>query len=115
MHTVDEVFKQKQTPMRDVSSVAGTPVLLSLNRELPETLCRRLAWLLNLEIRDRKLKKVGVFEPTRPGQDGDRLASENLPAYCSGKIRENLTELAGGTFAVATEEISLKTLRPRGS
>ncbi len=108
VHTVSEVFRQKQTPMRELSGVEGVPVLLTLNRELPETLCCRLAWLLNLEIRDRKLSKVGVFEPTRPGRNGDRLAPENLPAYCSGKIRETLTELAGGTFGVANEEESSK-------
>ena len=114
VHTVSEVFKQKQTPIRrELSGVEGVPVLLTLNRELPETLCQAPGLALSLEIRDRKLKKVGVFEPTRPGGTGDRLAPENLPAYCSGKVREILTELAGSTFEVANEEeSSQKKLRP---
>ncbi len=104
--TTRQVFAAEQTPVRLIGGdVAGVPVLLTLLPEPPETLCRRLAEQLDLEVRRHQLKQVGVFEFLEPLGRAEALASANLPGYCADRIRVALVELAGGAYSVAGPEV----------
>jgi hypothetical protein len=97
--TVAQAFDQEQTPVL-LGKVEGSPALLTLRPEPPESLCRRLAEHLDLEVRRHKLKKVGVLELLQPLGKVEKLGSANLPAYCAEKITAGLRELAGGAYVV---------------
>ena len=90
-----------QTPVRQVGvGVVGVTDVLSLLPESPESLCARLAAHLDLEIRLRKLKKVGVLEFLEPYGQVEGLARSSLPAYCSERLRQDLSRLAVGGYTV---------------
>ena len=96
--TASRVFEREQTPVRMIGAGStGVPVLLNLLPEPPDSLCGRLAAHLDLEIRTRKLKRVGVLEFIEPLARVERLAQSNLSAYCAEKVRTELIRLSGGT------------------
>jgi uncharacterized caspase-like protein len=102
--TADKLLGVKQTPVRFIGGdVAGTPVVLTLQPEPPETLCRRLAEHLDVEVRGQKLKKVGVLEFLMPLGNAEGLASVPLPAWCAAKVRAQLGTLAQGIYTVLDE------------
>jgi hypothetical protein len=113
--TAPKLFKKTQTPVRLIGGdVTGTPVVLTLLPEPPESLCRRLAEHLDLEIRSRGLKSVGVLEFLMPLGKTEGLGPANLPAYCAAQVRNALAKLAGTTYKVLEEETikaAAKTLR----
>jgi hypothetical protein len=95
--TVKDLFGEKktQTPVRLIGEeVAGDPRLLVLLPELPETLCRRLAEHLDLDIRRNKFPRAGVLEFVVPVGKSEGLASATLPKYTAELIRRALHELA---------------------
>lgn len=99
--TVTQVFGDSQSPVRLIGGdVEGVPVVLSLRPEMPESLCRRLAEHLDLEIRRQKLTKVAVLEFLQPLGRAEQLASANLPGYCAEKVRAALVTLAGSSYVV---------------
>jgi hypothetical protein len=103
--TAREIASATQTPTRIVGAdVEGTPHLLTLLPEQPETVCRRLADQLDLEIRRAKLKKVGVLEFIVPLAKVEGLARANLPQYCAERVRLALAEAAAGDYEVLTAE-----------
>jgi hypothetical protein len=103
--TAKEVARATQTPVRIVGpDVEGTPHLLALLPEPPESLCRRLAEQIDLEARRQKLKRVGVLEFTVPLAKVEGLARANLPAYCAEKVRAALAEFAGRDYELLTGE-----------
>jgi hypothetical protein len=90
-----------QTPVRQIGvGVVGPTVVLELLPESPESLCARLAAHLDLEIRLRKLKKVGVLEFLEPYGQVEGLAQSSLPAYCAERVSAELTRLAGTSYGV---------------
>ena len=97
--TAEKILDQEQNPVR-LGKVEGGPVLLALRPERPDSLCRRLAEHLDLEVRYRKLKKVGVLEFLQPLGKVEGLGSSNLPAWCAERVRLALKELAGTDYAV---------------
>ena len=99
--TVQQVFRAEQTPMRLLGEVTGVPVLLSLRPEPAESLCRRLAEQIDLEVRRQGLKKLAVLEFLEPTGHAEGLAAANLPAYCADRVRATLKELGAGAYAVA--------------
>jgi hypothetical protein len=102
--TVDRVFGAAQHPVRlQAGEVEGVPDVLALVPEPPETLCRRLAEHLDIEIRHRKLQRIGVLEFLQPLGRTEGLAASNLPAYCADHVRRALDELAGGAYTVLDE------------
>jgi hypothetical protein len=103
--TAKQEFGRMQTPVRVIGSdVEDVPPLLSLWPESPATLFRRLAEHLDLEIRARKAKKVGVVEFLMPLSKFEALGSANLPRYCSTQIQKTLTELAGSAYQVLNDD-----------
>lgn len=101
-NTVAQVFHDRQNPaIYPVES--GFPTVLSLRPEPPESLCRRLAEHLDLEIRRSKLKRIGVLEFLQPIGWTEALAAANLPAYCAAQIREQLGKLSDGDYEVLSE------------
>ncbi len=97
-----QVFHAQQHPaMYPVDS--GFPVVLALRPELPESLCRRLAEHLDLEIRRSKLKRVGVLEFLEPIGRTEALAAANLPGYCAAQVRDQLEKLSNGAYGVLSE------------
>jgi hypothetical protein len=88
-----------QTPVM-FGKVEGDPVLLTLKPEQPETLCRRLAEHLDLEIRRKKLTEVAVVEFLQPLGSGEGLGSGTLPGYCTAQVRAALRPLAGKDYQV---------------
>lgn len=99
--TVRQVFSCSQTPVRMIGGdVQGVPTVLTLRPEPPESLCRRLAEHLDLEIRHRQLKKVGVLEFLQPLRRTEGLTAANLPAYCAEQVRAALQGLATGSYLV---------------
>ncbi len=96
--TASRVFEREQTPVRMIGAGStGVPVLLNLRPEPPDSLCGRLAAHLDLEIRTRKLKRIGVLEFIEPLARFDRLGQSNLSAYCAEKVRTELVRLSNGT------------------
>ncbi|HEV3121822.1 MAG TPA: hypothetical protein VGY53_07965 [Isosphaeraceae bacterium] len=91
--------------------------------ETPESLCRRLAGQLDLEIRARGLKRVGVLEFLEPLGKTDGLAPAHLPAYLAEQVRSALESLAGDRYLVlsaaqvqqASLSINPERLKDRGS
>ncbi len=104
--TAAQVFGFQQNPaMYPLDS--GFPVVLTLRPEPPETLCRRLAEHLDLEIRRRKLGKVGVLEFLQPMGRTEALAAANLPAYCAERVHVELKKLADDAYCVlSTDSLS---------
>ncbi len=106
--TARVVFERDQTPMRINSpSVGGNPVMLSLQPEKPETVCRRLAEELDLEIRRHNLSRVLVLE-----FHNNTSELENVPLnrYCSELISSELRSLANGAYLIATQEDLAKSM-----
>ncbi|HTU90627.1 MAG TPA: caspase family protein [Gemmataceae bacterium] len=98
--TVEQEFNGQQNPQR-FGKVTGEPVVLMLQPEQPETLCRRLAEHLDMEVRRHKLKKVGVLEFLQQPLGGtERLVSAIQPAYCAEQVRQALTKLGAGSYEV---------------
>jgi hypothetical protein len=97
--TVEQELNAQQTPQR-FGKVSGEPVVLMLQPELPESLCRRLAEHIDMEVRRHKLKKVGVLEFLQPLGKTERLVSANLPTYCAERVRQRLTQLGSGSYEV---------------
>jgi hypothetical protein len=103
--TVSDLVGESQTPVRIISArVVGVPRVLALRPEPPETLCRRLAEHLDLEVRREKMKKVGVLEFLQPLGRTEGLARANLPAYCAERVRAALLQLAGSSYQVIRGE-----------
>ena len=103
--TALQVTGNSQTPVRLVAGdVEGTPTLLTLRPEPPDSLCRRLSEQLDVEVRRQKLKKVGVLEFAVPLAKVEGLARANLPGYCAERIRKALAQLAGDAYQVLTTE-----------
>ncbi|MCA9238989.1 MAG: caspase family protein [Planctomycetales bacterium] len=101
-----QIFKQSQRPARIISEdIDGADqVLLTLSPEPTESVCRRLADNLDLEIRFRGLRKVGVLEFLMPiGRRAGGLSHATLPKYCATEVRENLRQLAGRDYQVGHE------------
>src|SRR5262249_44581235 len=99
--TVQQLYGMEQTPVRLIGGgVSGVPVILSLRPEQPETLCRRLAEHLDLEVRRQKLKKIGVLEFLQPLGKIEGLAAAELPLYCAERVRAALEKLAGSDYQV---------------
>lgn len=92
-----------QTPVM-FGKIEGDPVLLRLKPEQPETLCRRMAEHLDLEIRRRKLTEIAVVEFLQPLGQGEGLGAATLPAYCTAQVRTALRSLAGKDYRVWDEE-----------
>ena len=91
----------KQTPVRFINTdIEGDPVLVSLKPELPESLCRRLAEQLDLEIRRHGLKHIGVLEFVTVVGNRDALAPATLPQFLSDRVRVNLATLSDGQHSV---------------
>src|SRR5262249_758041 len=102
--TAKQVFGKEQTPVRWVGTdVPGTPVVLRLRPERPETLCRRLAEHMDLDVRARQLKKVGVLEFLVPTGPVLGLARAHLPSACASQVRTALAQLAGKDYVVLEE------------
>ena len=102
-------FPGRQTPVRIINSdISGNPTLLTLRPESPDSLCRRLAHLLDVEIRENELKKVGVLDfVMRFGvmsDEQEKLTRAQLPYYCAGEIRAALEELSLGDYQVLTTD-----------
>lgn len=112
-NTARNVLNREQSPVRMIGEgVKGVPVLLVLRPEAPESVCRRVAEHLDLEIRTHKLKKVGVLEfPVQPVGKKASLAASNLPLFFASRIQKALSELAGGAYQVLTEEQMKSTAR----
>ncbi len=101
-NTARVVFQQRQSPVRLINlDVAGDPVVLTLRPEEPETLCRRLAEHLDLEVRAQGLKHVGVLEFVTPVAGQDTLPRAALPRYLAERIQVGLMALAGDHYAVS--------------
>jgi hypothetical protein len=101
--TAEKVFALEQNPVR-FGKAEGTPVVLALRPEAPESLCRRLAEHLDLEVRHRRLKKVGVLEFLQPLGKAEGLSRADLPAYCAERVRLALAALAGKAYQVVDAE-----------
>ncbi len=99
--TAKQAYGVPQSPVKWSSDpVAGIPTVLSLRPEQPETLCRRLAEHVDLEIRRRDIKRVGVLEFVQPLGQFAGLASANLPTYFSENVQVALVALAGSDYTV---------------
>lgn len=108
--TAKNIFGRAQTPMRlHVGDVAGVPTLLALRPEPPESVCRRLAAHLDVEIRAHKLQRVGVLEFLMPLGNVVGLPRAHLPGFCAAQVRDELArlsrqnELPGGGYQVLGE------------
>ena len=103
--TADRVLRKTQTPVRLVGEdVVGNPSLLVLAPEPTESVCRRLAEQLDVEIRYRNLKKIGVLEFLAPlGRVSEGLIPANYPKYCTSEVRAALAELSSSSYGVVTE------------
>ncbi|MBI1902422.1 MAG: caspase family protein [Planctomycetia bacterium] len=96
--TAEQVLRKPQTPVwLTGGSIEGVPVVLTLRAEPPESVMRRLAEHVDLEIRRQKLKKVGVLEFGTPA---GQLAQANLPSICAEEMRKSLARMCGGDYAV---------------
>jgi hypothetical protein len=84
--------------------IEGDPVLLKLLPEQPETLCRRLADQLDLEVRRKKLKRVAVLEFTMPLGGKEALARAMLPGTLEQEVRERLREISTDIYRVPSGE-----------
>ncbi len=101
--TTQQVSGKVQTPVYiRGADVAGSPVLLELLPEPPEALCRHVADDLDLEIREHKLKKVGVVEFVVPQGRTEALAAASLPGYCAAHVQAALARVAGNAYTVVT-------------
>lgn len=101
----------KQTPVRFINTdIEGDPVLLTLKPELPESLCRRLAEQLDLEIRRHGLKHVGVIEFVTVVGNRDALAPAALPRFLAERVRINLATLSDNQHVVLEWNIVRKAL-----
>jgi hypothetical protein len=99
--TAKQVTGKTQTPVYiRGADVEGSPVLLDLLPEPPEAVCRHIADDLDLEIREKKLEKVGIVEFVVPQGRTESLASANLPAYCAAQVQSALKKLAGDAYSV---------------
>ncbi len=96
-------WNRDQTPVM-FGKVEGDPVLLTLRPEPPETLCRRVAGHLDLEIRRKKLTEVAVVEFLQPLGKGEGLGNGLLPGYCTAEVRSALRTLAGRDYRVWDED-----------
>jgi len=92
----------------------GNPVLLSLRPELAETLCRRLAAHLDLDIRAKKLKRVGVLEFSQAWGNEDSLARALHPGLCADRVRTALRELGGEVYEVPPADKTRQAVRDLG-
>ena len=104
--TVEQVFNEEQTPARIVGEdVDGDPVLLELQPEPTESVCRRLAEHLDLDIRYHGLESVAVLEFGMPlGNVQGALSHAILPGYCAREVRIGLTQLAGDDYRVLNDQ-----------
>jgi hypothetical protein len=99
--TASKVLKRRQSPRHIIGGdVEGVPLLLALRPEAPETVCRRLAEHLDLEVRARQLKRVGVLECLVPLGEVYGLPRSTLPAYCTAQLQTALEKLAGKDYEV---------------
>ncbi len=102
--TARQVFHRDQTPVRIIGGdVEGVPTVLRLRPEPPESLMRRMAEHLDLEIRRSGLKRVGVLEFMQPIGWSEALGHANLPAYCAGLVRDELIRLSDDRYVVLGE------------
>ncbi|HEX3314259.1 MAG TPA: caspase family protein, partial [Gemmataceae bacterium] len=102
--TVDKLFGKMQTPVRMIGAdVDGVSPVLTLLPEPPDSLLKRLAQELDLELRWRKVKKVGVLEFVATLGKAAKLAQSNLPKYCEEKLRQLLTDLGEGAYRVVDD------------
>ena len=102
--TARQVFHREQTPVRIIGGdVEGVPTVLRLRPEPPESLMRRMAEHLDLEIRRSGLERIGVLEFLQPIGWNEALGHANLPAYCAGLVRDELSRLSGDRYTVLTE------------
>ena len=102
--TVDKLFGRSQTPVRMIgANVSGVSPVLTLLPEPPDSLLKRLAQQLDLELRLRKVKKVGVLEFVVTLGKAEKLSQSNLPKYCAGKLRQLLGDLADGAYQVVDD------------
>jgi hypothetical protein len=99
-------WKKRQSPVRIIGGdVVGVPLLLALRPETPETVCRRLAEHLDLEVRARpEIKRVGVLECLVPLGEVYGLPRSTLPAYCTAQLQAALEKVAGKDYEVAGVE-----------
>jgi hypothetical protein len=108
--TARTFFRTPQTPAL-LGTLEGTQVVLSLRPEAPESLCRRLAEHLDLEIRRKKLKTVGVLEFTQPLERVQGLAHATLPADLAGDVQKALDGLPGREYKVLDFEAFRKSVK----
>ncbi len=118
---VDEIYKyvhehvqrtarlagKSQTPARIYDpEVTGVPAVIRLLPEPREALCRRLAEEFDMEIRERRLKRIAVFE-FRMAEGGERnpLVRAILPGLCAGQLRDRLASAAEGAYEVLPPEV----------
>jgi uncharacterized caspase-like protein len=96
-----EQLMGSQHPVRlNGANVTGAPLVLELQKEPPESLCPRLAAHMDLDIRRKKLKRVGVLEfVVKHGAD-ERLATAISPAYYAELVQKTLRAQAGTDYAV---------------
>ena len=93
--SVEKAYHQDQEPVRGINQqVSGDPVLLTLRPERPDTLCRRLAAEVDVEVRARKLRRVAVRRFTPPVLRDEELAGANYTVLMAEKVRAALAELA---------------------
>jgi hypothetical protein len=95
-----KMFEATQRP-QSMGKRAGSPVVLTLKPEAPEALCARLAADLDLDVRGKKLHKIGVVEFYMPeGLSDQKLGTAFLPAYCATNVRLELEKLGKGSYEV---------------
>lgn len=103
--SVEKTCHQDQNPVRAINQqIQGDPILLTLRPERPETLCRRLAAEVDVEIRARKFRRVALRRFAPPVLKDDELAGANFTSLMPEKIRAALADfakVAPGAYEVA--------------
>jgi len=82
---------EEQTPVFKSVDVPGIPVVINLQPETQQELYKRLAEDLDVEIRESKLKQVGICDFTAPLQEKE--LEGGLPARCAARLHTNLEKL----------------------
>jgi Caspase domain len=102
--TADKLFHHAQTPVRVIGAdVSGVSPVLSLLPEPPDSLLRRLAAEIDLELRCLKIKKIGVLEFVTTLGQTEKLGQSNLPKYCATQMRQLLVDLGEGAYQVVDD------------
>lgn len=98
-NAVEKVYRRTvdQEPVRGISTrVGGDPVVLSLRPEERDSLCRRIAYHLDLDIRANGLKRVAVREFSDLRSRQEPLAGANATVNFAQAIRHQLEVLSRG-------------------